>query len=114
MPRRILRSVGPLACAALAAIVIASGSASLADDDDHAKVPANAASLDAALAAVRRSHPGRVLKVELESEDDGPARWVYEVKVLTGAGHVLEIELDAVSLEVLGVEGGRSRHSDDD
>lgn len=98
----------------LVAVSVVVGSASRADDDDHAKAPSNAASLDDALAAVQRAHPGRILKVELESEDDGPAAWIYEVKVLTGAGQVLEVKLDAVSLEVVGVEGGRFRRSDDD
>ena len=98
----------------LGALLVAGVAALLADDDDHARVPPNTASLDAALAAVQRAHPGRVLKVELESEDDIPAGWVYEVKVLTSTGHVLEVELDAMSLELLSVEGGRSWHSDND
>ncbi len=90
------------------------GSAPWADDDDHARAPASVAALDDALAVVQRIHPGRILKVELESEDDGPVAWVYEVKLLTRAGHVLEVKLDAVSLEVVGVEGGRFRGSHDD
>ena len=90
------------------------GSESWADNDDYTKAPASIATLDDALAVVQRIHPGRILKVELESEDDGPAAWVYEVKLLTRAGHVLEVKLDAVSLEVVDVEGGRFRDSDDD
>lgn len=100
-------------CALLAALVLTAGPTSLADDKGVA-VPQNVASLDAALAEVRRAYPGRVLKVELESEDDAVARWVYEVKVLTSDGHVLEVELDAVSLQLLGVEGGSPRRSSDD
>ncbi len=90
------------------------GSASRADDDDRASVPLNTASLDEALAAVQRLHTGRILKAKLESEDDGPAAWVYEVKLLTRYGHVLEVKLDAVTLEVVGVEGGRFDDSNDD
>lgn len=80
------------------------GSASLADEY-HGKVPADLAPVDDALAAAQRVHPGRVLKVELEREDDGAAAWVYEVKLLTHGGHVLEVKLNAVSLEVIGIEG---------
>lgn len=93
----------------LVAASLFAGSVSRADDDDHAKAPRNVALLDDALAVVQRTHPGRVLKIELEHEDDGPAAWVYEVKVLTRAGNVLEVKLDAVSLELVGVEGGHSR-----
>lgn len=85
-----------------------------ADDDDDNRAPANIASIDAALATARRAYPGRVLKVKLEREDDGPNRWVYEVKVLTSTGHVVEIELDAVSLAQLRVEGDPSRRPNDD
>lgn len=114
MPHGNSHSIIRLSCAVLVALSVAGVAASLAADDDHVKAPPNAASLDAALAAVQRTHPGRVLEVELEREDDGPGRWVYEVKVLTAAGHVLEVELDAVSLELLDVEGGRYGQSDDD
>jgi uncharacterized membrane protein YkoI len=100
--------------AVFVAVSVVGGSAPLADDDAHAKTPPDTASLDDALAAVQRTHPGRVLKVELERDDDGPPGWVYEVKVLTGAGYVIEVKLDARTLELLGVEGGRSRRSNDD
>ena len=114
MPYGFSHLVGRILIAILVAGAVGVGSESWADDDDQAKAPANVAALDDALAMVQRIHPGRILKVELESEDDGPAAWVYEVKLLTGAGHVLEVKLDAVSLEVVGVEGGRLRDSDDD
>jgi len=114
LPHAVSRSIGRIVLAMLVAASVVVGPVSLADDDDHAKAPRNVASLDDALAAVQGTYPGRVLKVELEREDDGPAAWVYEMKVLTRAGHVLEVKLDAVSLKLVGVEGGRSRHSDDD
>ena len=114
MPYGFSHSIGRILVAMLAVGVLGVFSESWADDDDHANAPASVAALDDALAVVQRIHPGRILKVELESEDDGPAAWVYEVKLLTRAGHVLEVKLDAVSLEVVGVEGGRFRDSDDD
>jgi uncharacterized membrane protein YkoI len=85
-----------------------------AGDAVDVTAPDALAPIDEALAVVQRTHPGRVLKVELEDEDDVPGRWVYEVKILTPAGHVLEVTLDARSLEQLGVEGGRARRVHDD
>ena len=114
MPYGFSHPIGRILIAMLVASALGFGSESWADDDDHAKAPASVVALDDALAVVQRIHPGRILKVELENEDDGPAAWVYEVKLLTRAGHVLEVKLDAVSLEVVRVEGGRFRESDDD
>ena len=113
MPYGFSHSLGRILIAVLVAGALGVGSASWAGDDDLAKAPAKVAALDDALAVVQRIHPGRILKVELEREGDGPAAWVYEVKLLNRVGHVLEVKLDAVSLEVVGVEGGRFRDSDD-
>ena len=98
----------------LMALALGFGSPAMADDDDGPRSPPRVASIDALLATVQRDYPGRVLKVELEREDDGRGRWMYEVKVLTSTGNVVEIEIDAVSLERLRVEGDRSRRPDDD
>ena len=104
-----------MACvAALAAVVAAGPVTRAAADDDRARAPADVASIDAALAAVQRDYPGRVLKVELERDRDGPSGWVYEVKTLGRGGRVIEVELDAVSLETLNVEGDRSGHREHD
>ena len=114
MSHRFASSIEQVFLAMCIGLAVAGGAASLADDARRAKVPPSAASLDDALVVVRRIYPGRVLKVELESEDDGPAAWVYDMKVLTRTGRVLEVKLDAVSLKVLEVEGGRSHDSGDD
>lgn len=52
------------------------------------------------LERLRRSHPGRVLELELE-RDDG--RWIYEVKLLQADGQLLKLEVDAHTAEVLSV-----------
>jgi uncharacterized membrane protein YkoI len=63
-------------------------------------------------AKIRRDVQGRILKVELERERHAEeAIWVYEAKILTPEGHVLELEYDAKSLELLEIEGW---HDDDD
>jgi uncharacterized membrane protein YkoI len=58
------------------------------------------------LAQVHAAYPGQVLEVELEWEKNGRNElWIYEVKLLTQRGSVLKLEYDAVSLELLGLEG---------
>ncbi|CCQ75059.1 PepSY domain-containing protein [Magnetospira sp. QH-2] len=82
--------------------------------------PAGLVPMDRMLERVAKDYPGRVLKVELEDEDDGPSGWVYEVKILREDGRVVEVELDAKSLDVIEVEEGhdwldrlRGRRGDD-
>jgi len=58
------------------------------------------------LARVHESYPGRVLEVELERERYGKNElWIYEVKLLTQRGSVIELEYDAISLELLEIKG---------
>ncbi|MBI4966568.1 MAG: PepSY domain-containing protein [Rhodospirillales bacterium] len=82
----------------------------LADrDSDRARRAVQAGDirpLAEALAKVEATHPGRVLDVELEDEH---AKMIYEVKLLTAEGQVLKIILDAKSLEILKVKGGKDR-----
>ena len=69
--------------------------------------------VDDLLQRVRANFPGRVLKVELDDESDGEVTWIYEVKLLTPEGDVLELEYDAATLELIALEG-RYRDSEDD
>lgn len=57
--------------------------------------------LSAILAAATKQVPGDVVEVELEHEDTG---WQYEVKVLTAAGEVKKLHLDARDGKVLRVK----------
>ncbi len=59
-----------------------------------------------ALAKVEAAHPGRVLDVELEDEH---GKAIYEVKLLSAEGQVLKIILDAKTLDILKVKGGKDR-----
>lgn len=73
------------------------------------------ASFDDLLARVRADFPGRILEVELEDEDEGGAEApVYEVKVLSADGHVLKLEYDAITLDLLEAKGRRSREREHD
>jgi uncharacterized membrane protein YkoI len=55
-------------------------------------------SLREVLTRLERSHPGKVLEVELEGEE---GRWVYELKVLQDDGRLIKLKVDARSGEVL-------------
>ncbi|CAM3194749.1 PepSY domain-containing protein [Paracoccus nototheniae] len=57
--------------------------------------------LERILTLVEADHPGQIVEVELENED---GIWLYEVEVLTPAGHLIEIDLDARTGEILGYE----------
>ncbi len=50
---------------------------------------------------LERSHPGKVLEVELE-HDEG--LWIYEIKLLQADGSLLKIKLNAKTAEVLKVK----------
>ena len=101
-----------LAAAGVGLWLAGSGPSALAGeraDHDRARAAVQAGEvmpLPALLERVQRSHPGRVLRVELE-RDDG--RWIYELRVLQADGRLLKLEVDARSAEVLEAETKRSR-----
>lgn len=94
------------------------GSSLKADDDEHdiegAIEAGEVMPLDRLVARIGQDVDGRVLKVELDREtDDGRPEWIYEAKVLTPEGHVLKLEYDAKTLELLEVKGRHGRHHHD-
>lgn len=54
------------------------------------------------LERVERSQPGQVMEVELEQNE--PAGWIYEVKLLQTEGRLLKLYVDARSGEILRVK----------
>jgi uncharacterized membrane protein YkoI len=81
-----------------------------ADDDRHdaqrAVDSGEVVPLHRLLTRIHRDFNGRVLKVELEREYyEGNLKWIYEAKILTANGHVMELYYDAQALELLNVEG---------
>lgn len=107
---RVLRPA--VLCAALALVIGASTAAARESpdaDQDRARAAVRAGEampLSALLERVQRSHPGQVLRVELE-HDDG--RWIYELRVLQADGRLLKLEVDARSGEVLEAKTRRHR-----
>lgn len=56
---------------------------------------------------VRKSHPGRIVDVQLLELNNDAVPYLYVVKVLTEEGRVLDITLNARNAAVLRVQGGR-------
>jgi uncharacterized membrane protein YkoI len=107
LPIRVGAAVLALACGPGAA-----AAGERADpDQDRARAAVRAGEampLPALLERVQRSHPGQVLRVELE-QDDG--RWIYELRVLQADGRLLKLEVDARSGEVLEAKTRRHRRA---
>jgi uncharacterized membrane protein YkoI len=81
-------------------------------DTDTKKLPLNGiVGLESVLEHSRQQFPGRIIKVELEDEDDAPSGFIYEVKILKSDGSVIEVEYDAKTLKVLEVEGDDWKNS---
>ena len=112
--RRRLAAI--LFCALIAGAPLAQA---WADDEDEEAAEAALARGDARpvqdlLQRVRSKFAGSVLKIELEHEDECGVPWVYEVKLLTPQGDVLELAYDAATLELIGLEGRYRENEGDD
>ncbi|WP_395699887.1 PepSY domain-containing protein [Aquabacterium sp.] len=102
-PRAWPRCRLPLPRLLLAGLLLASAAAWAGRHADHEQARAalqagEVLPLPALLEKLQRSHPGRVLEIELE-RDDG--RWIYELKLLEPGGRIVKLELDARSGELL-------------
>lgn len=80
--------------------------AARADEDDHARAreALERGEILPLLTILQRAtghQPGEVIEVELE-RDDG--RWLYELKLLTPEGVLMEMELDAASGALIELE----------
>ena len=95
-------------------------------DHDRARAAVQAGDvlpLPTLLERLQRTHPGKVLELELEFEDDvdgervvgrKSGRWIYEVKLLQADGQLLKLEVDAATARVQNVkrESDRKRGRD--
>lgn len=97
-------SLGFVACFTVAVLLSANVQADGKLDQERAReavLKGEIVPLSDALNVVNKAFGGEVIEVELEDEH---GRFVYEIKVLQNTGKVLEVELDAKSLEILEVE----------
>ena len=77
------------------------------DDHDRARRALEAGEvrpLATIVALVEAEVGGRVVEAELEREDE---RWVYELKLVTADGRMVEAEVDAATGDVLKIERRR-------
>jgi len=89
----------------------------LADEKDQDRARAamlrgEVAPLAKALIAIEKSFKGDVIEVELEEEDKfgiGPTL-IYEIKLLTPEGNVLQLKVHAKTLEILDVDGNDNEY----
>ncbi|HMM86490.1 MAG: PepSY domain-containing protein [Gammaproteobacteria bacterium] len=98
----------------LAAALLGCAGAAMADRDDHQRVrqavlAGEVLPLPQLLERVQRSHPGQVLELELDRED---GRWIYEIKLLQPGGHLVKLDVDARTAEVLKLRGRDTRGPD--
>jgi uncharacterized membrane protein YkoI len=88
----------------LALIACALAGAARADGHDRAREALQRGEilkLTEILDAAAAQQPGDIMEVELE-RDDG--RWIYELKVLTPEGFLMEMEIDAATGALLELE----------
>ena len=74
------------------------------DDHDRARQAVQAGQvlpLPTVLERLQREMPGQVLEVELEQKR---GLWIYEIKLLTPAGQLTKVLLDAQTAQVLRVQ----------
>lgn len=105
MPPRVL---APTLLAGALLSMAAAGPVARADKHKHGHVEARELlrrgeilPLATILQVAAKQVPGDVIEVELDHEDDG---WEYDVKVLTPAGQVRKLTIDARHGKVLGIK----------
>ncbi|MFD0988286.1 PepSY domain-containing protein [Methyloligella solikamskensis] len=102
-----LRSIAkPAVFLLLASLLVVPGIVHGDDDDDHefarrAVEQGLVAPLAEIAEKVSEEIPGEIIEVELDRED---GIYVYEFKILTGQGRLLEVEVDANTAEILDLE----------
>jgi len=103
-----------LALAAIAALLAVFAPPTMADDDDQetarqALQAGKIRPLMELLEKVESTYKGKILEVELESEEtdasDGAEILVYEIKLLTPQGNIVKLSFDASNLDLLVVDG---------
>lgn len=108
------KSTRCLAVLLAACLLSAGGGAVAKDDHDHeaarkAMARGEILPLTRILAVVAQASPGDVLEVELDRHG---TRFVYEVKVLTPAGKVTELQVDAKTGALLEDGKGKDAGAD--
>lgn len=56
---------------------------------------------------IARDYNGRIIRVEIEKEDDYGDIWIYEIKFLDAERNVVKAEFDARTFRLLSIKGRR-------
>ncbi|MCP5150301.1 MAG: PepSY domain-containing protein [Ectothiorhodospiraceae bacterium] len=104
--KRVVRTRWPMAALGVALALHAGGVGADRGDHDHdvareALARGELLPLAAVLATVASRFPGDVVKTELEREH---GRWLYEIKLITLDGRLVEVEVDARTAAIVEVE----------
>ena len=102
--RPVLRKALAACVCGACALAVLPVAASDKHDHDRARQAVQAGQvlpLPAVLDHLQREVPGQVLEVELEQERSG---WIYEIKLLTPAGQLTKVKLDARTAQVLRIK----------
>jgi uncharacterized membrane protein YkoI len=59
--------------------------------------------LRAVLEIVERTYPGKLVKIEFESDDD---LFFYKIKLMQDNGSIVKLKIDARDGSILGMKGG--------
>lgn len=93
-----------LTLALLLAPVAAGGQAQIPSDFELARDAVERGEilpLAEVLSRLQTSHPGRVIEVELEYSE---TILVYEVELVTGDGRLIEVDMNAATGEIVGMD----------
>ncbi|WP_221939168.1 PepSY domain-containing protein [Mycobacterium sp. KBS0706] len=85
--------------------ILALSPSGFADDHDRARAARDRGDirpLEDILPSVRQRFPGDIVRIELENEHD---HWIYEIRLISPDGRLLEVDVDARSGDVVEVEG---------
>ena len=102
--RPVLRKALAACVCGACALAVLPVAASDKHDHDRARQAVQAGQvlpLPTVLDHLQREVPGQVLEVELEQ---GRSGWIYEIKLLTPAGQLTKVKLDARTAQVLRIK----------
>lgn len=95
-------------CLSIAAIMLLPMHASSDEDDAQEQYQAREAlrqgkirPLEEIISAVREKFSGDIIEIEFEVED---GRYIYELEIIQPSGQIIEIEIDALTKEILDSE----------
>ncbi len=111
-PRKMPRSAALLATASLLALLAAAPAAAAQDCTGQAAPPANLATPSMLYETLSAHTNAQLLAMGfLRKPVAQDCAWVYEVRMLTASGSVVELDFDAAGLDLIGARGPDDDHA---